>query len=169
MHGPPDAVPVPPAESLDPRVVRLWSWYWHLGALGALAVAAAAGVLVTVLADGAAVWGTWAAGAVAVAAAAVAARVWPRRAYRHHRWEVRPEGVLVQEGVLWRTLHVVPHERIQAVDSSAGPLERRLGLTTLHLRTASEDGSPYIPGLAAGRAADLAASIAARARREDGT
>jgi membrane protein YdbS with pleckstrin-like domain len=169
MHGTAHAVPLQPAEPLDPRVVRLWSWYWHLATLVVLALAAGAGVLVTVLADGAVVWGTWVVAAAAVGTCAAGARAWPRRAYRYHRWEVRPEGVLVQEGVLRRTLHVVPHGRIQAVDCSSGPLERRLGLSTLHLRTASDEGSPSIPGLGAVRAAALAAAIAARARREDGT
>ncbi len=40
---------------------------------------------------------------------------------------------VVRHGLLSRTVDVVPHERTQSVRLSAGPIERALGLATLHL------------------------------------
>jgi putative membrane protein len=36
-------------------------------------------------------------------------------------------------GLLSRTMDIVPHERTQSVRLSAGPLQRALGLATVHL------------------------------------
>ena len=38
-----------------------------------------------------------------------------------------------QHGLLSRTIDVVPHERTQSVRLTSGPLQRALGLATVHL------------------------------------
>jgi 5'-phosphate synthase pdxT subunit len=43
--------------------------------------------------------------------------------------------VAVREGVLHRTLTVVPHAKAQSVRLSQGPVQRRLGLATVHVDT----------------------------------
>jgi uncharacterized protein len=135
-----------------------------------LGAAAVAGVVLGLLAaTGAGVpgwaWGLLAAGA---ALALVAALLAPRPAYRFHRWELAEVGLYVQEGWLWRSWSVVPHGRIQTVDTTAGPLERALGLATLEVRTASHRGSTRLAGLAAETAARLRDELAARAGSADG-
>jgi putative membrane protein len=42
---------------------------------------------------------------------------------------------VAQRGWLTRQTDVVPHEKVQSVRLSQGPLQRRLGLVTLHLDT----------------------------------
>ena len=43
--------------------------------------------------------------------------------------------VVVREGVLYRTLTVVPHAKVQSVRLAQGPVQRRLGLATVHVDT----------------------------------
>jgi putative membrane protein len=43
--------------------------------------------------------------------------------------------VVVREGVLYRTLTVVPHAKTQSVRLSQGPIQRNLGLATVHVDT----------------------------------
>lgn len=168
-----DQPPVPaprivePSQPLDPRAVGLWTAQCWLGAAAATAVPGA--LAAALLATGNRSAGLVAAGVAVVIAAAGAAfsLAWPPRYHARYRWEVLPEGVVVARGWLWRTLQVVPHTRIQAVDSSSGPMERRAGLASVHLRTASREGSPRIPGLDAEVASALAARIAEAAGAED--
>ena len=53
-------------------------------------------------------------------------------------WRAQAAGAddrvfVVRHGLLSRTVDVVPHERTQSVHLSAGPVDRALGLATLHL------------------------------------
>ncbi|MFN8121761.1 MAG: PH domain-containing protein [Thermoleophilia bacterium] len=164
-----DDVPrlVEPSQPLDPRAVGLWTAQSWLGTVGATLVPGV--VAVVLLATGHRTPGlVFAAIAVVLAAAGAAfSLTWPPRYHARYRWEVLPEGVVVARGWLWRTVQVVPHTRIQAVDSSSGPMERRAGLASVHLRTASREGSPHIPGLDAEVARGLAARIAEAAGAED--
>lgn len=160
---------IEPSTPLDPRAVGLWAGQCRLAAAVGLSVPGT--VAVILLVSGARTPGLVLAG-VAVALGAIGvvlSVVWPPRFHARYRWEVLPEGVVVARGWLWRQLQVVPHSRIQAVDSSSGPWERRAGLASVHLRTASPQGSPKIPGLDAQVARDLAALIAERAGTDDAT
>jgi putative membrane protein len=63
------------------------------------------------------------------ARAALRAPLWWRG-----QWAGSDERVfVVRHGLLSRTVDVVPHERTQSVRLSAGPLQRALGLATVHL------------------------------------
>lgn len=66
----------------------------------------------------------------------------PRRAHwlRPFGWRKLAYGVddrlvVVREGVLYRTLTIVPHAKTQSVRMTEGPLQRRLGLATVHVDT----------------------------------
>ena len=59
----------------------------------------------------------------------------------------RDEDLLVKKGVLFRSMVVVPYGRMQYVDVQAGPLDRRFGLATVQLHTASAGTDAAIPGL----------------------
>ena len=58
----------------------------------------------------------------------------------------RADDLLVTSGVLNRQLVVVPYGRMQFVDVTAGPLDRRFGLATVQLHTASPATDAQIPG-----------------------
>lgn len=152
-----------PANALDPRVRGLWTLY----ALGAAAAGTLVSGAILVAIRGAregglplAVWIAWGA---AAALALVVAGVAPGMVYPHHRWEVTALGLYVQKGWLWRSWTIVPHDRIQAVDTTAGLVERRYGLATVHVRTASAKGSGEVPGLSAVLADRLTRELARHA------
>jgi membrane protein YdbS with pleckstrin-like domain len=73
----------------------------------------------------------------------------------------REDDLLVRRGVLVRRTSVVPYGRMQYVDVTAGPLERRLGLATVTLHTAAAATDASVPGLRAEEAARLRDRLAA--------
>ena len=73
----------------------------------------------------------------------------------------REDDLLVRRGVLVRRTSVVPYGRMQYVDVTAGPLERRLGLATVTLHTAAAATDASVPGLRAAEAARLRDRLAA--------
>ena len=79
-----------------------------------------------------------------------------------------PLGLYVQRGWITRSWTIVPHSRIQAVETSSGPLERSLGLATVEVRTASA-AAARIPGLDEGRIARLREALAALAGEGEAT
>lgn len=118
--------------------------------------------------------------ALAAAVAAVVAQVWwlllvPAalvgllalswrligRQVRAYGYLERSDDLLVTSGVLVRRLSVVPYGRMQFVDVTGGPLERRLGLATVELHTASPATQARIPGLPGAEAARLRDRLAA--------
>ena len=107
---------------------------------------------------------TWA--AVMVAVLGVAALGWGwvivGRSVRSWGYAERAEDLLVTRGVLNRQLVVVPYGRMQFVDVTAGPLDRRFGLATVQLHTAAAASDAQIPGLVPAEAARLRDRLAAR-------
>ena len=158
-----------PAHSLDPRVRT----YWLVEGLLAAAVLAAlviAGTVIAALVDA----GTVAVlvgvlGGLAVTGAAVIAVLVPRVDYRHYRYEVTELGLYVAKGWLWRRHQVVPHARVQTVETTVGPLMRAFGLVSVDITTASSAGGLTIPGLAPDVADRLVQELALRAGIEEGT
>jgi membrane protein YdbS with pleckstrin-like domain len=73
----------------------------------------------------------------------------------------REDDLLVRRGVLVRRTSVVPYGRMQYVDVTAGPLDRRLGLATVTLHTAAAATDASVPGLRAAEAARLRDRLAA--------
>ena len=76
--------------------------------------------------------------------------------YRAWGYCLRPHDLLVRSGWLTREVVSIPLARIQQVDSSSGPLERALDLTTLVLHTAGTRAArTRIPGIPRRRAEAL--------------
>lgn len=99
------------------------------------------------------------------AALALIALVWglwliPRN-WQAWGYAERDDDLLVKHGVLFRKLSVVPYGRMQFVDVSSGPLERRIGIATVQLHTASPATDARIPGLPPDEAARLRDRLAA--------
>ncbi|WSA47642.1 PH domain-containing protein [Streptomyces sp. NBC_01803] len=112
--------------------------------------ALAAAVLPPLIADGG-----WA--LLAVPVVAVLIWGWPAlgRNWRSWRYLERDDDLLISRGVLWRQLTVVPYGRMQLVEVTSGPLERRFGLARLQLHTAAAATDATIPGLAPAEAERL--------------
>ena len=167
MASAPPESPDPPVTAgvvrrLDPSAVRLWRLV-GLAEVATLVAAAAAAL-------------RWLeppvhpllppAGILALGILYVALR--PPSRYRAWGYELRPGDVRIRHGVWWRTVTIVPHVRIQHVDTRQGPLERMLGLATLVLFTAGTVGAAVeIPGLAVGEAERLREHLALLSGTDD--
>jgi membrane protein YdbS with pleckstrin-like domain len=101
-----------------------------------------------------AAWAGVAGGAVLVLAGAWAWSLIGRN-WRSWGYCERDEDLLITHGVLFRQLVVVPYGRMQFVDLTAGPLDRRVGIATIELHTATTATDATIPGLEADEAARL--------------
>ncbi|MGA9761482.1 MAG: PH domain-containing protein [Gaiellaceae bacterium] len=76
---------------------------------------------------------------------------------RFHAWRYieREDDLLVQRGVMFSRLSVVPYGRMQFIDVTAGPLERSFSLATVRMHTAAAASDARIPGLEREEAARL--------------
>ncbi|MFJ1564753.1 PH domain-containing protein [Streptomyces erythrochromogenes] len=83
------------------------------------------------------------------------------RNWRSWRYAERPDDLLISRGVLWREQTVVPYGRMQLVEVTSGPLERRFGLASLQLHTAAAATDARIPGLVPTEAERLRDRLAA--------
>jgi uncharacterized protein len=146
---------------LDRRVTTAW---WIALAMW-LVVIVAVGLGVGVLTRSTAplVLGLSVAGAVLLGGAIMI----PLR-YARYRYAFGPEALELQRGIWWRTRAAVPYHRIQHVDIEQGPLQRRLGLVSLHLRTAAASSIGRLPGLAADEADVLRGWLITRSGSADG-
>jgi uncharacterized protein len=158
-----------PVNVLDPRMRAYWTTQGAIGTLVAAAVVIAATVITATAGAGTAAWIIGVLGAVVVVGIAVASVVWARLDYRHFRYEVLELGLYVAKGWLWQRWQIVPHARVQTVDTKAGPLLRAFGLVAVQVTTASSAGGTEIPGLTPPVADELVTELARRAGIEEAT
>jgi membrane protein YdbS with pleckstrin-like domain len=159
----------PPGNALDERMRTYWL-VESLIATGVALLIAVPVVSITWLAGGSTAG--WIVGIVAglvVLGLAVSAFVTPRLDWEHYRYEVTELGLYVARGWLWRRWQIVPHARVQTVDTTAGPLLRLFGLVSVAVTTASAAGGTEIPGLPPDVAAALVTELSRRAGLEEGT
>jgi len=150
---------------VDPAAQWLWAAEGLLVTLVAVAVVVVLGI---VLPDDAPGWVDvliTVLRALLVPLALVAVVIEPLWRYRVHRWEVTEDAVYTLEGWLTRTWRIVPITRIQTVDTTRGPLQQLLGLTSIRVRTASHAGSTSIEQLRAPLAAAVAHDLGLRANQ----
>ncbi|MBW6467838.1 MAG: PH domain-containing protein [Anaerosomatales bacterium] len=149
-----------PTERIDGRAVTVWRL---AGALGALIVVAAAGVAIGLSAAGvlpAFVAAT--AAAVAIVASVLIVGVVPKVRWLRWRYEVSESEVYLRHGLIVRKRVLIPMTRVQHVDTTAGPLLRAFGLSSVTVATAG--GEHEIPALSDEVADRLRDRIAALAR-----
>ncbi len=142
--------------SLDPRVIPMQRTVGALVAAG-VALGSLAGLAITLrVADdmpGVLRWLLPVVWLALAAAAQVIAYLWPQLHHRHTSYLVDAQGIEIRRGVWWRVVINVPRSRVQHIDVSQGPLERRYGLGTLIVYTAGTDHAKVaLAGLEHGRA-----------------
>jgi len=138
--------------SLDPRVIPLQrisgALVFALPALGSL--------VFVVMADDPPAWLRVAVWLTFVAITQWHAYRWPPRAYAHTSYRVDEQGIEIRKGVHWRVVINVPKSRVQHIDVSQGPVERKYGLGTLVIYTAGTDHAKVeLEGLEHGRALSI--------------
>jgi membrane protein YdbS with pleckstrin-like domain len=153
-----------PAERLDPRAIKLWR---ITGLLNLLPLLVGAGF---------AVWALMRFGSVSFFVAVlpllavlvlgvVVVGVAPGLRWRRWRYEIRPDEIDLQRGILWVGRTLVPLARIQHVDTRQGPLQRRFGLSTVVFYTAA--GPNQIPELSTPVASGVRDRIAVLTGEQD--
>ena len=87
--------------------------------------------------------------AITGAAAAWLVASWAVEYGRYRAWGYAERGddLIVNRGLLFRRLSVVPYGRMQFIDVTAGPVDRIFGLATVQLHTAAAATDARIPGL----------------------
>jgi uncharacterized protein len=102
------------------------------------------------------------AGAVVAALAVATVVLVPPLRYRAWGFSLRDTDLYLRHGVWFRTTSIVPHARIQHVDTRHGPVERWLGLAELVVYTAGVRGAIIsIPALERETAESLRDQLAA--------
>ena len=147
---------------LAPRAKLLWSLTGALQAVPILAVGAFAGYA---LAGRVPVYLAVLPVLGALALAVLVVFVLPPLLWRRWLYEIRPLEVDLQRGLLHITRTLVPMARVQHVDTRRGPLQRRLGLSTVVFYTAA--GPNEIPQLAQDTAAEVRDRISELTRSAD--
>ncbi|EFL01730.1 integral membrane protein [Streptomyces sp. SPB78] len=69
------------------------------------------------------------------------------RNWRSWGYHERADDLLLARGVLWRRETIVPYGRMQLVEVTSGPVERRFGLASVQLHTAAAASDARVPGL----------------------
>ena len=143
---------------------------WRVTALLAVAVGGAVlltSATVTVLAGDVPALPVLAPVVAVIVGAAGFAWWWPGVRYRHWRYRLGDDALELSFGPIIRTESVIPYFRVQHVDTSAGPIERKLGLANLKVHTASAATDAVLPGLAAADAEAIRRRMLERAGAGD--
>jgi hypothetical protein len=135
-----------PLRPLDPHIRIVWRIKLGLFWLGVVAAAAVYDVM-SLLNSGAMLPSGLLSGGAIVAAIAIIV-VQPRLRYRFWRFDLRPEELYLERGILNRVRTIVPLRRIQHLDVSQDILEREFSLGKLIVHTAGARSSEVVlPGL----------------------
>lgn len=145
---------------LHPRVVTVWRFAGLITTVIVTAAAAALEFLILGRAGFTLAFPGFITALAGVTGIALAV-LWPPLRYRCWRWDVQPDRVLIQKGVVWRSRSLIPRVRVQHVDTRTSPLQRWLGLASLVIYTAGTRGADAeIPGLAVEEAEGLREELA---------
>jgi uncharacterized protein len=91
----------------------------------------------------------------------------PKRRYRGWAYREGEDELHIRHGLLMRVQTVVPFGRVQHIDTTQGPIERRLGLSTLILHTAgTRSATVALPGLREVDAEQMRDRIRAKIRQD---
>ena len=104
---------------------------------------------------------------VAAALGLALAVLMPRRRYRAWGYRLAEDELFIRAGHLVRYRTVVPFSRVQHIDVSQGPIERRYGLGRLTLHTAgTRTAAVWVPGLDYAEAERIRDLVRGRIRQE---
>ena len=88
--------------------------------------------------------------------------------YRAYRYQLTEAGLKIYKGVFWQQQNMVPRNRVQHIDITTGPLERRFNLSKLVIHTAgTRNATITLPGLMHEDAADLRQELINTNQSED--
>ncbi|WP_251231748.1 PH domain-containing protein [Adlercreutzia aquisgranensis] len=159
----------PLANQLDPRVKAVWRITDAITLTLVFLGCVATFFLIAVF-DEESSWAWGVCGAMAAIYAVLLVlllAVIPPIRYARWRYQISPDYLQIERGIVWRKRFVIPFIRVQNTDTQQGPVLRMFGLSSVTVATAA--GEHAIPGLDSEEAAqvrDKAAELA-RIARED--
>ncbi|MDH3350654.1 MAG: PH domain-containing protein [Gammaproteobacteria bacterium] len=71
---------------------------------------------------------------------AVPLLVWPVISVPRRGYVIRDKDIVFKSGVIWRSVTAIPFNRVQHVETSNTPLDRKFGLANLQIFTAGGSG-----------------------------
>jgi len=139
-------------QAMDPKFVRRKI---AEGAIGLVFVVAAVVTLQTIFGavgnEASTAW-LW----LFVVVYGISSLTWPFLSVPRQGYAMRDKDIVYKSGVFWRTVTAIPFNRIQHVEKSSTPLDRRFNIATLQLFTAGGSGGDLrIHGLSAETAESL--------------
>ncbi|MFJ8691984.1 PH domain-containing protein [Streptomyces roseolilacinus] len=150
----------PPRHRVDPLARRWWTLQALVTVSGPMLLTALVlGLLCALFFAGALPWLAPLLLVVLVVPALGYLLLMPRRRYATHAWELGAYAVYGAGGWIRQWRRVAPLSQVQTVDTVRGPIQRRYGLTTLTVTTASTAGDIKITGLPDAVAEELARTI----------
>lgn len=153
-----------PAEKLDPNAKKVWIIGDLVSTTVVAAITCGMAFLARLILDLGWLWVILPT-LIVLALGAAWITITPTIRYNQWRFEIREDEVDLLHGILVRTRQVVPMSRIQHVDTTRGPIQRRYGLSSVVFYTAA--GAMTIPELSVERAAAVRDQIAALAKVHD--
>ncbi|MFJ8584755.1 PH domain-containing protein [Streptomyces sp. NPDC093595] len=160
MSSPPVPRLRPPRHRVAPQARRWWTAQAFLLVSGPMLLTALAlGLLSALFFAGALPWLAPLLLITLVAPALGYLFLMPRRRHAAHTWELGTYAVYAAGGWIWQWRRIAPLSQVQTVDTVRGPIQRRYGLATLTVTTASTAGDIRIAGLSEADAEELSRLI----------
>jgi membrane protein YdbS with pleckstrin-like domain len=75
-----------------------------------------------------------------LAIVSIVALLWPGLSVPRRGFVLRDKDILFRKGVVWQSVTAVPFNRVQHVETSSSPLDRKFGLANLQIFTAGGSG-----------------------------
>ncbi len=88
--------------------------------------------------------------------------------FKAYKYTLTEAGLKIHKGVFWQQQNMIPRNRVQHIDITTGPLERRYDLSKLVVHTAgTRNATITLPGLLQEDAADLRQELINSNQKED--
>lgn len=137
---------------ISPKAIKLWRIRAYINAGIWLAVAAAIGIAAIFL-DFIPWWVALIPAGIAVYIVIVSAWIIPKLRYKYFRYMVLEDEIKVHKGIWFKSEISVPLYRVQNIDTTVGPIMKRMDLKGVALQTSAE--RLYIPELETEKADQL--------------
>ena len=137
---------------ISPKAIRLWRIREYINAGVWLLIAAAIGIAQIFL-DFIPWWIFLIPLAVAIYIIIVHAWIIPKLRYKYFRYKVLEDEIRIHSGIWFKSEVAVPLYRVQNIDTTVGPIMKKMNLKGISLQTSAE--KLYIPELETDKADQL--------------
>lgn len=141
---------------ISPKAIKLWRIRAYINASIWLLITLAIGIA-TLFLDFIVWWIFLIPLAVAVYVVIVQAWIIPKLRYKYFRYQVLEDEIRIHSGIVFKSELAVPLYRVQNIDTTVGPIMKRMKLKGISLQTSAE--KLFIPELETNKADQLRQDI----------